>query len=89
MKNNIPPRSSLIILIILSLIACDIVIKDDYWVECFISRPVVIRTNVLDRMALFAATKGFGGSSGGSKKKGKKTLIEEEEKPANRFPPCR
>jgi len=72
MKNNIPPRSSLIILIILSLIACDIVIKDDYWVECFMSRPVVIRTNVLDRVALFAATKGFGGSSGGSKKKGKK-----------------
>jgi len=72
MKNIIPPRSSLILIIILSLISCVVVIKDDYWAESFISQPVITRNNVVDRVALFATTKGFGGGGGGSKKKGKK-----------------
>jgi hypothetical protein len=81
----ISPRSSSLILSILPLIVSVVVViinKRDCGAEAFISQqPIIVRNKAVDnRIAPFAATKGFGAASstGGSKKKGNKKRVSKK-----------
>lgn len=76
----LPPRSSSLIPLILPLIASVVVVINyDYGAEAFISQPIIVRNKAVDRIAPFAATKGFGAAStSDSKKKGKKKRVSKK-----------
>jgi hypothetical protein len=76
----LPPRSSSLIPLILPLIASFVVVINyDYGAEAFISRPIIVRNKAVDRIAPFAAAKGFGAAStGDSKKKGNKKRVSKK-----------
>ena len=76
----LPPRSSSLIPLILPLIASVVVVINyDYGAEAFISQPIIVRNKAVDRIAPFAATKGFGAAStSDSKKKGNKKRVSKK-----------
>jgi hypothetical protein len=82
----LPPRSSSLIPLILPLIASVVVVINyDYGAEAFISQPIIDRNKAVDRIAPFAAAKGFGAASTGdsSKKKGKKRVSKKSNRLAD------
>ena len=77
----LPPRSSSLIPLILPLIASVVVVINyDYGAEAFISQPIIVRNKAVDRIAPFAATKGFGAAStsDSKKKKGNKKRVSKK-----------
>lgn len=76
----LPPRSSSLMPLILPLIASVVVVINyDYGAEAFISQPIIVRNKAVDRIAPFAATKGFGAAStSNSKKKGNKKRVSKK-----------
>ena len=76
----LPPRSSSLIPLILPLIASVVVVINyDYGAEAFISQPIIVGNKAVDRIAPFAATKGFGAAStSNSKKKGNKKRVSKK-----------